>query len=684
MRLGALIMATTAATVLGLLGPTVAAADTLVASPEIGQLTEGVPYTGKVASFTDAPADDVTADYSANIDWGDGTQTTATITMDGTSSGPWGVSSAPTGHAYAEEGTYAVTVTIHDNFPSVDYATTTLVEQVNVRDAPLAMGPTTPQTFTSGGAITASAALVNYETAIGGTNNGTKPGDQGGGFRHLNWDTVKVDGSEPGSVVITPHVVEVPATRMSAYGIEFEAALAVANDGFVSVNPNATGLFPAFSAPNVAAPFNTNAIELDFVTPGSMPPQPQTSSGLGVMFLNVRQPGTTITYLNGNSVLATQLVPTTAGAGHPSFAGALFSAPVVTGVSINLGGAAIFSFDGKTSTPGPPDSAGTNLVAIDDIALAEPHPSDATISVLAGAQFSGKVATFLDTDPNGAVGDYTATIQWGDGTRSPGTITPNPSGAFDVSGAHRYAQAGTFEAVVTIADVGGEQHVSDIPATVAARPTTTAVSCAPPSVVVSRATVCTATVTDAGGSGSSAPTGTAALSSPAAGLSAGTCTLAATSTAGRASCGFSYTPPDAGAETVTATYRGDGAHASSSGAGTVTAAPPRCTPSVRSPKLVHGKLAVQISCTGALAVHVTVTEVVTRKGSHRGARLQFGTGGATFGAAGTLMLVVKPSHAASSELRAATKHGQRISLTVTVTASSGSKTVSTVTVPIRG
>ena len=32
------------------------------------------------------------------------------------------------------------------------------------------------------------------------------------------------------------------------------------------------------------------------------------------------------------------------------------------------------------------------------------------------------VATFTDTDPNGTATDYTATIDWGDGTTSAGTI----------------------------------------------------------------------------------------------------------------------------------------------------------------------------------------------------------------------------------------------------------------------
>src|SRR5262249_42243356 len=45
------------------------------------------------------------------------------------------------------------------------------------------------------------------------------------------------------------------------------------------------------------------------------------------------------------------------------------------------------------------------------------------ISVMAGAPFSGAVATFTNADPFGSAASYTATITWGDGSTSAGTIT---------------------------------------------------------------------------------------------------------------------------------------------------------------------------------------------------------------------------------------------------------------------
>jgi Aspartyl protease/FG-GAP-like repeat len=75
--------------------------------------------------------------------------------------------------------------------------------------------------------------------------------------------------------------------------------------------------------------------------------------------------------------------------------------------------------------------------------------------VVEGTSFNGIVGHFTDADPNGAVADYTATIYWGDGTNSAGTISANPKGGFDVSGGHSYALMGTYNYGVEVKDIGG-------------------------------------------------------------------------------------------------------------------------------------------------------------------------------------------------------------------------------------
>jgi streptogramin lyase len=74
-----------------------------------------------------------------------------------------------------------------------------------------------------------------------------------------------------------------------------------------------------------------------------------------------------------------------------------------------------------------------------------------------GLAFSGTVAVFTDADPNGSVGDYSATITWGAGRSSPGTVTTNAGGSFNVGGANTYAAEGRYNVRVTITDRGGSQ-----------------------------------------------------------------------------------------------------------------------------------------------------------------------------------------------------------------------------------
>ena len=88
------------------------------------------------------------------------------------------------------------------------------------------------------------------------------------------------------------------------------------------------------------------------------------------------------------------------------------------------------------------------------------------ISATEGAPITATVATFTDANPNAAVGDFTATINWGDGHTSTGAVTEN-NGVFSVAGTHTYAEAGNDPISVTIADVGGSTATATNTATVA-------------------------------------------------------------------------------------------------------------------------------------------------------------------------------------------------------------------------
>jgi ELWxxDGT repeat protein len=98
-------------------------------------------------------------------------------------------------------------------------------------------------------------------------------------------------------------------------------------------------------------------------------------------------------------------------------------------------------------------ATGTGLATVTDAALTA---TGTTLSAIQGATFTGVAATFTDADPGGKPTDYTATIAWGDGASSTGTISVNGNGGFNVVGSHVYSQAGGYAVTVTIHDAGSQ------------------------------------------------------------------------------------------------------------------------------------------------------------------------------------------------------------------------------------
>jgi hypothetical protein len=88
-------------------------------------------------------------------------------------------------------------------------------------------------------------------------------------------------------------------------------------------------------------------------------------------------------------------------------------------------------------------------------------------SAFAGQAVKGQVATFTDADTGGRASDYTATINWGDGTASGGQVV-RTNGGFAVNGAHTYGIKGTFGLSVRITDQGGASAMVEGPVAVTA------------------------------------------------------------------------------------------------------------------------------------------------------------------------------------------------------------------------
>jgi hypothetical protein len=203
--------------------------------------TEGTPFTGTVATFTDPDPHGDAADYAATIDWGDGTPpTTATITK-----GTDGKFSVSGSHTYADESSYQPSITITD--PDTRFNTATVTATARVADAPLtASGTSTPSTnpvnaqiatFTDANpAATSTDFSATIDWGDGTTPTaGTISGEPGGLFT--------VTGSHPystlGPKTITVTIVDDGGSRATAVSHILLYALPSGGD-FVIGNGNFT------------------------------------------------------------------------------------------------------------------------------------------------------------------------------------------------------------------------------------------------------------------------------------------------------------------------------------------------------------------------------------------------------------------------------------------------------------
>lgn len=187
--------------------------------------TEGAGFTGTVATVADPDTNATAGEYTAAIDWGDGTGSSAG-TLSGPAGGPFAVNGS---HIYTEEGTYTVTVTVTDTDTPSNTATAT--STAIVADAPLTMTCTdqvSGQAFTG---VTASFADAN---PFATTTDFTASVDWGDGT-----------GSSPGVVGATASGFAVSAAHTYTGTGPFTVTTTVLDDGGSSATASCTVLVGA-------------------------------------------------------------------------------------------------------------------------------------------------------------------------------------------------------------------------------------------------------------------------------------------------------------------------------------------------------------------------------------------------------------------------------------------------------
>jgi autotransporter-associated beta strand protein len=481
--------------------------------------TAGASFTGTVATFDDSNYDAPAETYTASIAWGDGNTSSGNVTSDG--SGGWIVAGT---HTYSSAGNFAPVVTV----TALDDRTGNVTDAANVTSL-TASGSSfsanqgeaytgTIATFTdanSGTSATDYSASIDW--GDGNTSEGAVVSDGSGGFDVIGTNSFTVAGAlSPAVTIVDPSGASVTATAAATVsGLTATGGRITPTQGstFSGVVGTFTDTEPGSSGDTYTASINWNDGTITTATVAS-----NGSGGYNVSgnhtYSSVGDLTPTITILSSDgrtaSVQATATVSglTVTEQDFSATQGEGFDGTVATftdnasDASSQTYTASIDWGDGGNSTTGTVTSDGdggwiitgnytysaagnytatvtitasdsrTNSVS-DSADVTSLTATGETISATQGTSFSGVVADFTDANSGTSAGDYSATIDWGDGNTSTGTIASDGAGGFTVTGNNTYASAGTFNPTVTIIDPSGATSTASATANVSGLITTT-------------------------------------------------------------------------------------------------------------------------------------------------------------------------------------------------------------------
>jgi large repetitive protein len=418
---------------------------------------EGALFSGVVAKFASNDSPAPLSNFSSNIVWGDGITTiNAIIVADPMLPGVFDVLGINT---YAEEGTYAVTVSIHDAPPAAVPSDAVAASVATVSDAALtATGIPIPLVLPEGQIV---AGVPTFSGTVATFTNADVAGASSDYTAVITWgDGVITQGAITGPVagvfsVTGSHTFEEGSYPVSVLVKDAGGASATAVTTFTITDPT------PLVAP-IAPAAITQTEGKSFTAPVGAFTDPNligTTSDFSVTINwgdTTSSPGTVLQGNNGTFVVVGTHTYAEESTGGPAFQ-VTFSVKDVGGAVLNgATGVAITVLDA------PLNAEGIDLAAVEGSAA----------SIPAGTV----VATFTDVDPAGTGTDYATTINWGDGTSGPGVIVPvaGLASTFNVTtgAGHIYTEEGKFNVRVTINDAGGATATAGSTATVADAPLT--------------------------------------------------------------------------------------------------------------------------------------------------------------------------------------------------------------------
>ena len=436
---------------------------------------EGTAFSGAVFSFTDSNDGLICQSgtvYDASIGWGDATTTNGVVTLTGTDGIGDCFYQLEGTHIWTEEGNYGLTGTVNE---STDGDVFNGTSGALVTDAPLS------------GQQTNVVAVRNLPSPQVGADPGTYLGTfhDSNTYQHdCNTDSYS-STIDWGDATITPGTVQ-PSTHVAGdcnfdvFGAPHVYTTTAPNTITVTASESSGGISTTTWSDPLKVLDGTLGGGQGFKFP-AVEGQPIVDGILGIFQDS-----------SGTCTPATYSVTIDWGDGPDPING---NPDTTTGAVIDLGGgfcavtgshtyreeAASYQIS-VTVTNGGNTGTNVNFNAFAIPVTDAPLAAGDTPGTIAGTEGQPLTNVYLGefTDAAGVSdpticdpSDYSATIDWGDGTTSAGTIvfpgthggTPCPA---DVEGTHTYNDEGSYTVKITVKDKGGSQvNLSDVTANIA-------------------------------------------------------------------------------------------------------------------------------------------------------------------------------------------------------------------------
>jgi hypothetical protein len=416
----------------------------------LSSVAERALITGPIASFTDLDAGDLASAFTATIDWGDGT------TSAGVVSGSNGAFTLSGTHAYSDEGSFPLSATITR---TADNSTITLSGAVTATEAdvltaqPTAISANANQAF-SGKVATftdadASALAGDFSATIdwgdGATSAGTVIGGNGT-FSVVGSHTFAAGGEFPVAV----SVADKPPGTATAAANDVAEVTTSTPPLFVTI-PLDLGSFLDLFEPEITE--FENRFQLNTAVEDTANADVPVAGFVANAGDTAADFVATITWGDGTTTFGTvnQVDSQTFSFGNPIFPSLTVNEFVVTGTHTYVDeGKFPINVDIVRTTD---NLAGgfNNTVTVADADVLRPAPANPIVADPATLAYDGTVANFTDVNTASTASDFIATIAWGDGTTSAGTVT-DIDGAITVAGSHTFATTGELPVTVTLSE----------------------------------------------------------------------------------------------------------------------------------------------------------------------------------------------------------------------------------------